>query len=57
MISQAPSMTLMNQQQSGAAMSEILYKKLQEIIIGQTTPEQAAKDIQAVYEEECKTMQ
>ncbi|WP_077534220.1 ABC transporter substrate-binding protein [Massiliimalia massiliensis] len=57
LISQAPSMTLMNQQQSGAAMSEILYKKLQEIIIGQTTPEQAAKDIQAVYEEECKTMQ
>ena len=57
LISQSPSISLMNQQQSGAAMSDILYKKLQEVIIGQTSPEQAAKDIQGVYEEQCKAMQ
>lgn len=57
LISQSPSISLMNQQQSGAAMSDILYKKLQEVIIGQTTLEQAASDIQEVYQEQCKVMQ
>jgi ABC-type glycerol-3-phosphate transport system substrate-binding protein len=46
----APAIRLMNQEQSGPGISDALYKKLQEMVIGSITPEQAAKDIQAVYE-------
>jgi len=45
----APAIRLMNQEQTGP-VSDVLYKKLQEMAVGSITLEQAAKDIQAVYE-------
>lgn len=50
LISKAPLIQLMNQEQSGPAMCDAIYKKLQEMIVGTVTPEKAAKDIQATYE-------
>jgi len=46
----APAIRPMNQEQCGPGISDALYKKLQEMVVGSITPEQAAKDIQAVYE-------
>lgn len=55
LISNSPRIALMNQEQNGS-MANIIYKKLQELSIGQTTPEQAAKDIQTAYAEATKNM-
>jgi raffinose/stachyose/melibiose transport system substrate-binding protein len=49
LISAAPKIPLMNQEQSGPAMSEIIYKMTQEMLVGSVTEEQAAKNIQAVF--------
>lgn len=50
LISAAPKIPLMNQQQSGPAMSEVIYKMTQEMLVGSITPEKAAANIQEVYE-------
>jgi raffinose/stachyose/melibiose transport system substrate-binding protein len=52
-ISQAPIIRLMNEEQSGPAMSNIIYKDLQNMITGSMTPEQTAKDIEAAYVTAC----
>jgi raffinose/stachyose/melibiose transport system substrate-binding protein len=49
LISAAPKIPLMNQEQSGPAMSEVLYKTTQELLVGTLNEQQAAKQIQAVF--------
>jgi len=49
LISAAPRIPLMNQQQSGPEMTDVLYKACQDIIAGTLTPEQAVPKIQDTF--------
>lgn len=52
-ISQAPQIRLMNQEQSGPTMNQIIYTDLQNLCSAVMTPEQVAKDIEATYQQAC----
>jgi raffinose/stachyose/melibiose transport system substrate-binding protein len=49
LVSAAPRIPRMNQQQGGPAMSEVLYKACEDMIAGAITPEQAVQNIQDTF--------
>jgi raffinose/stachyose/melibiose transport system substrate-binding protein len=51
LISAAPRIPLMNQQQSGPEMTDVLYRACQDMIAGTVTPAQVVPQIQATFAE------
>ncbi|MEG0835084.1 MAG: ABC transporter substrate-binding protein [Christensenellaceae bacterium] len=56
LISSAPQLTLMNQQQQGS-MASVLFKTIQEVQVDTKNVEEAVNAIQASYEEVCLSLQ